>query len=167
MLWEGPPKIVTVGVPCTVKALFAGFVVGFTVSNTTIGIGDVDCDTPHTAIARTLCFVAPFSIPAKKVGILSVIVTCMKAVGAIPAGGVVTPGTLAGKVTETLFPREVFPDLIELPKPLNLAYWHGDELGRGLVSDALQPNAVPALKPPWPVMLVVASTSRSMAPATH
>ena len=64
-----------------------------------MGIGEKDCDTPHTAIAPMLCFVIPFSMPAKKVGILSVMATRMKGVGATAAGGVVTPETVAGKST--------------------------------------------------------------------
>jgi hypothetical protein len=79
-----------------------------------IGIGAVDWVRPQTAIAPILCFVIPRNIPAKKVGILFVILTRKNGVGAMPTGGVVIPGTLDGKSTETLFPIALLPDAIEL-----------------------------------------------------
>src|SRR4051812_41264646 len=91
------------GLPWTSSALGLDGTVGFCGSKTRIGIGAVDCATPQTAIALTACCVLP-SMPAKNVGILFVTVTRMKAVGATPTGGVVTPATELGKSTNTLSP---------------------------------------------------------------
>src|SRR6266404_6668440 len=55
--------------------------------STRIGIGEVASSTPQRATARTFCLVIPFSIPAKKVGILSVMATRIRAVGATVVGG--------------------------------------------------------------------------------
>src|SRR2546429_4013038 len=110
------------------SAACGGVDLGVPGSRTRIGIGAADSETPQMEIALTLCLVRPCSIAAKKVGILLVTVTRMNAVGAMVAGGVVTPGTVAGKLTKTLFPR--FPALAlacvsELLKPFRFAYWQG------------------------------------------
>src|SRR5579863_9458599 len=100
MLLLGPPTIVMFGFPCVLRACDT---VGF---KTRIGIGDVASITPQIAVAPTFCLLVPFSIPAKKVGILSVIVTDRKAFAATVVGGAVTPGgavPLTWKLT--LFPR--------------------------------------------------------------
>src|SRR5260370_22435331 len=90
-----------------------------------MGIGEADSATPQTEIALTLCLVRPCNMAAKKVGMLLVTVTRMNAVGATAAGGVVTPGTVAGKSIKTLFPR--VPEFavafaIELLKTFRVAY---------------------------------------------
>src|SRR6476660_2804543 len=90
-------------------------------SRTSIGIGAAASVTPQTEIALIDCFDKPFNMPAKKVGVLSVIVTRMKAVGAIDVGGAVTPGTVPGKSTFTLLPKAVLPLATVLAKPFRAA----------------------------------------------
>ena len=103
------------------KADEFGFTLGLCGSSTKIGIGAADWVTPHRAIAFVLCLLIPRSMPAKKVGELSVTVTRIKAVGATVLGGVVTPATLLGKSTFTLLPIAVLPEATELLKPFSVA----------------------------------------------
>jgi hypothetical protein len=91
-----------------------------------MGIGAVLWLTPHFAIALTDWVVAPFSIPAKNVGIVSVTVTCMNGWAATVTDGVVIPGTVPGNDTETLFPSPAVPAATELSKPFKPAYTHGE-----------------------------------------
>jgi hypothetical protein len=72
-------------------------------------------------MALTVCFDKPLSMPAKKVGVLSVIVTRMKAVGAMDVGGATIPGTVPGKSTFTLFPNVVLPLATVPAKPFRAA----------------------------------------------
>jgi len=78
------------------------------------------------------CLVVPRSIPAKKVGILSVILTERNAFAATVPGGIEAGGNPGGAVLETwkvtLFPR--VPEFallceIALLKPFKVAYWQG------------------------------------------
>ena len=110
-----------VGFPWTSRALGFDGALGLCGSKTKIGMGAVDCVRPQTAVALIFCFVRPRSIPAKNVGILLLILTLKNAVGAIPTGGVVTPGTVVGKSTETLFPNAVLAGPIELLYPFSAA----------------------------------------------
>jgi len=84
------------------------------------------------AVAPMFCFVVPRSIPAKKVGILSVILTERNGFDATVLGGIEPGGKPGGAVVETwkvtLFPK--VPEFallreIELLKPFNVAYWQG------------------------------------------
>jgi len=95
-----------------------------------MGIGDVALITPQIAVAPTFCFVVPCNSPAKKVGILSVILTVRKALAATVVGGAVMPdGAVPLTWKVTLFPMA--PEFallceIELLKPFSVAYWHGE-----------------------------------------
>src|SRR5260370_35438284 len=98
MLLDGPPAIAMSPSELVAPPPFmlrAPEIVGF---NTRIGIGDVALITPQTAVAPMFCVVVPRSIPAKKVGILSVNLTERNAFAATVVGGACTPG---GALAET------------------------------------------------------------------
>ncbi len=136
MLLLGPPTICTVALPLTWKGW------GQVGLRTMMGMGAVACTKPQTAEACT-SEVGRLLIREAKLSLTrSVISTRRKAVGARAAGGVITPGTEPGKLTDT--PLDSLPATNPPPLyPFKAAYWHGAAVG---VAEQLK--AVPAVKPP-------------------
>src|SRR6516225_8346613 len=91
MLLCGPPTMEMTGVPCTFKALTAGFTFGFCGSRTRIGIGAEEYVRTHAALATTSTVVLPLTRPVKVVGIRSQTLTARY--------GLASPAGMQGGVT--------------------------------------------------------------------
>ena len=117
--------------------------------------------TPQVAKALTATVLLPLSNPRKKVPTLSSTSIRIKAVGAMPTGGGVTPITLGGKLTATRFPG----DVLELLYPFLRAYWHTLS-GEVVVQLNATNGGTPACHA-FPVAAPSEESSRSMAPAVQ